>query len=75
MDISNHLARLADKIDDEGGRFSVVADTAKDAPERWMVGFEWGEETPGSSMYAGASYGTGSTLEVALAQVVAEVLP
>ena len=73
-DISNILAKIASKIDDEGGRFSMVAEPPSTSPEgRWTVGLEWGEETPGSSMYAGASYGTGDTIEQALAVVAQEV--
>ena len=73
-DISNLLAKIASKIDDEGGRFSIVAEPPSGPAEgRWTAGLEWGEETPGSAMYGGASYGTGDTAEQALAQIAQEV--
>lgn len=79
-DLSSILARLADKVDDEGGRLSIMADPKGQehtlhgkVDDRWTVGIEFGEEEPGSAMYAGSAYGTGATLEAALAAVVQDL--
>lgn len=72
-DISNILAKIASRIDDEGGRFSITAEAPSGPPEgRWMAGLEWGEETPGSPMYAAAAYGTGDTIEQVLTHIAQE---
>lgn len=44
----------------------------KDA-ESWSVAVEFGRESPGSDMAAGASYGMGRTLEDALNEVRLEL--
>jgi hypothetical protein len=73
-DISSTLAKLANKIDDEGGRLSLMATPpSQPAEDRWVAGLEWGEEEVGSSMYAGAAYGTGSTIQEALAALTQDL--
>lgn len=69
MDQSTILAALMNRLDDEGGRLSIVSFPRGEVPagqERWMLGAEWGEEEPGSAMYAGAAYGLADDLDAAL---------
>ena len=79
-DISSILVRLGYNIDSEGGRVSFMAENNTavreehaQPMERWIVSVEYGEEEPGSPIYGGAAYGTGATIQEALAQVVQDM--
>ena len=73
-DIASMLARIASKIDDEGGRFSLSAEPPSGPPEgRWMALLEFGDPPQGSSLLnAVTAHASGDTVEQALAQIVQE---
>ncbi len=72
-DVAGMLTWATGVVEKQGGRLAVASDppTAQDQTgARWLVGLEFGEETPGSMMYGGAAYGEGATLAEALTNLV-----
>ncbi len=72
-DVAGMLLWAADVVEKQGGRLAISADppTAEDKTgTRWLVGLEFGEESPGSMMYGGAAYGEGATLAAALTALI-----
>lgn len=58
------LAKVMDKVTELDADMSL---TSKGYGKvEWSIGIHFGEETPGSAMVAGASYGIGDTLSEAL---------
>jgi hypothetical protein len=62
---------LLNRMENKDGKFRLMI--AKSGEGEWYIAYEFGEETPGNSIYGGASYGVGGTFVEALEPLIQDL--